>query len=168
MRSKPKPMDRLVDLTTDDLCAITKSVGSRSGCWRIRATYAPSSAFSDSATRWAYLFWSGPPSEDVVPSVAITRHIGGYTITVFDPLEFCASGAFDTMENSDLTCTIDLVCQIITEAEEIALDRAMPDVTAFVSCLARMHRKPGEQLSQQTVELQHFVLASMSTDTKPS
>ena len=168
MRSNPNPKDCLVDLTTGDLRAIIESVESMSGCWRIRATYAPSPESSDSATRWAYLFWAGPPSADVVPSVAISHHIGGYSITVFDPLEFCASGVFETMECSDLAGTIELIRQIVTEAEEIALDHAMPELTAFVSCLAQIHRRPGEEPSQQVVELQDIILASMPTDAKHS
>jgi hypothetical protein len=159
--------NRPIDLTTDDLRTIIDSVEAISGWWCIRATYVPSPTSRTSGTRWAYLFWVGPPSSDIVPSVAITRQIYGYRITVFDVLEFCASGSFEMMECSDLTSTVELVGQIIDEIREMALDHAMPDATAFASRLAQIHRKSGDELARQS-ELQGFILASMPTDIKSS
>ena len=168
MRTTLKSNHRPIDLTTDDLRAVIESVESGSAFWRMRATYAPSPARRRSATRWTYLFWAGPPSADIVPSLAITRHSGGYTVTIFDAMEFCASGSFETKECADLSCAIELVRQIITEAGELALDHAVPDVVALACCLAQIHRKPREAPSQRDTQLQKIILTLTSTDVLPS
>ena len=145
----PKPKHQLIDVTPDDLRAIIESIESQSGFWRIRATYAPSPHSRRGGTRWAYLFWAGPPSEDIVPAIAITRHVAGYTIAVLDVLELSTAGAFEVMECIDLVSAVELAGAIISEAREIAMDHAGPDPTTFASCLANLRGRPeGECHSQ--------------------
>jgi hypothetical protein len=62
-------------------------------------TRAPSPDTRWNATLWAQLVWIGPPSEDGVPSVAITRRTSGYAVTILDPLEilgFCRESCATT------------------------------------------------------------------------
>ena len=87
-------------------------------------------------------YWVGPPSEDIVPPLAITRHHAGYRVFILDPMELFTSGRFEAKDCSELACTIRVVLEIIDEARETALDRAPPDVTALAALLAT--RKPRE------------------------
>lgn len=164
----PRSKNRSVDLTTDDLRAIVKSIETQSAFWRIRATYAPSPHSRRGGIRWAYLFWAGPPSDDSVPTMAITRHVAGYTITVLDALELFASGAFEMMECTDLGNSVEALGAIISEAQEIALDRAEPDLTTFASCLANLRGKPDEAKSQDIKTLHEVILDSMPNDVQHS
>ena len=136
------PQTRPTDLTADDVRALTGSVETFTGYWRIKATRAPGPDAGSGAARWAYLYWVGPPSEDVVPPLAITRHRTGFRVFILDPLELFASGRFETKDCSDLACALQVVLEIIDEARETALDRPSPDVVALATLLAT--RKPRE------------------------
>ena len=102
------------------------------------------------------LYWTGPPSEDIVPPIAITRRRKSYRIFILDPLELFASGMFKTEDCGDLARALEVVLEVINEARETALDRSRPDVTTLASLLAT--RKPHE-----TAEIQKFILATMPT-----
>ena len=136
------PQTRPTDLTADDVRALTGSVETFTGYWRIKATRAPGPDAGSGAARWAYLYRVGPPSEDVVPPLAITRHRTGFRVFILDPLELFASGRFETKDCSDLACALQVVLEIIDEARETALDRPSPDVVALATLLAT--RKPRE------------------------
>ena len=164
----PETNCRSVDLTTDDLRAIIESTESQSAFWRIRATYASGPRSRSSGTRWAYVFWAGPPSEDIVPAVAITRHVAGYRIIILDALELFASGTLEAMECTDLGSALELVREFISEAQEIALDRAVPDLAARIVCLEQLRRPSGEEHARQTIILRDLILDLMSTDVRPS
>jgi hypothetical protein len=156
MRSPPTLQSRPTDLTADDLRALTGSVESLTGYWRIKVTRAPGPDAGSGATRWAYLYWAGPPSEDIVPQVAVTRDRKGYRIFILDPLELFASGMFEAKDCGDLARALEVVLEVINEARETALDRSGPDVTTLASLLAT--RKPRE-----SAEIRELILATMPT-----
>jgi hypothetical protein len=168
MRRTSKSNHSPIDLTTGDLRAIIEAVESGSALWRIQATCAPGPVHRAGSAKWAYLFWIGPPSTDIVPSLAISRDIGEYRVTIFDPLEFYANGSFEEMHCADILSTIDLVRQIITEAGELALDHAAPDVAALQWSPPQIHRNPGEEPSQRDTELQNIVRTLIYTAVFPS
>lgn len=161
LRSPPTAQSRPTDLTADDLRALTESVESLTSYWRIKVTRAPGPGARSGATRWAYLYWAGPPSEDIVPPLAITRHRRGYRIFVLDPLELFASGTFEANDCEDLSRTVETLVGLIDEAREAALDRSKLDMTTLASLLAT--RRPG-----QTTEIQKLILAAMRTDAMNS
>ena len=103
------------------------------------------------------LSWVGPPSEDVVPPLAITRHRTGYRVFILDPLELFASGRFETKDCSDFACAVQAVLEIIDEARETALDRPSADVVALAALLAT--RKPRE-----TRKIRRSIPAAPSAD----
>ena len=156
MRNPPTLQGRPTDLTADDLRALTGSLESLTGFWRIKVTRAPGPDASGTPTRWAYLCWAGPPSEDIVPPIAITRHHKGCKIFVLDPLELFAAGMFEATDCGDIACTLKVVLEVIDEARETALDLCGPDVTTLASLLAT--RTPRE-----TAEIRELILATMPT-----
>ncbi len=50
------PQTRPTDLTADDVRALTGSVETFTGYWRIKATRAPGPDAGSGAARWAYLY----------------------------------------------------------------------------------------------------------------
>jgi hypothetical protein len=163
MRTPGTSKNRLVDLTIDDLKSIIESVKAFTGFWRVRGTYASGPNSGSVATRWAYLFWVGPPSEDIVPVIAITRRTEGYRITVLDPLEYFASGAFEAMDCSDFFGTIQLAREIMHEARDDALNRGDRGLTMLTECLTKLPH--GSQYAEGVAEL---ILSSMPTDGLPT
>jgi hypothetical protein len=121
MRSRTL-QSRSTDLTADDLEAIKRSLSVAAQCWLLRATRAPSPDTRSNATLWAHLVWIGPASEDVGPSVAITCRTSGYAVTILDPLEILASGAFETVKCPDIRTVATLIRAITDEVYEVALD----------------------------------------------
>lgn len=99
---------------------------------------------------------AGPPSEDIVPPIAITRHRRGYRVFILDPLELFASGMFEATDPRDIVRTLKVVLEVVNQVGETALDRSQPDVTTLASLLAT--RKPAE-----TAEIQELILATMPT-----
>ena len=159
MRTPGTSKNRLLDLTIDDLKSIIEAMKAFTGFWRVRGTYASGPDSSSVATRWAYLFWVGPPSEDIVPVIAITRRTEGYRITVLDPLEYFASGAFEAMDCSDFSSTIQLACEIMDEACDAALNRGDRGLTMLTGCLTQL--RDG---SPEAADMQELVMSSMPTD----
>ena len=123
MRSRTL-QSRSTDLTASDLNEIARSVVTNARPWRVKATRAPNPDTRRNATLWAHLVWIGPASEDVVPSIAVTRRTSGYAVTILDPLEILASGAFETVECPDIKSVVTLIRAEIGEVSEMALDRA--------------------------------------------
>jgi hypothetical protein len=157
MKTPLSPPSRSIDLTADDLRAIIESVGS---LWRIKVTRAPGPQSRCGATRWVYVLWVGPPGEDIVPSVAITRHHSGYRITILDPLELFASGVFEVMDCVDIARAAELVRAVVKELKATALDHARPDFVTAASHEAKDKRGDPKDL----LELYGMILLSMSTD----
>jgi len=126
MKHKHPARTTLLDLSLTDVQTIRSRIESSTAFWGLRTTRGPSPLSKLHGPRWAYLFWEGPPSRDMVPSLAVLRCADTYRITIIDPLELFASGNFETTERSDLASAVDLIEELLHEARECAMYNSLP------------------------------------------
>ena len=126
MRQRHPTPNSLLDLSLADIQTIRTRIESSTAFWGLRTTRGPSPLSRLSGPRWAYLFWDGPPSRDMVPSLAVLRCADTYRITILDPLELFSSGNFESIERGDLASAVDLIEELLHEARECAMYSSLP------------------------------------------
>jgi hypothetical protein len=111
------------DLSLIDVQTIRESITARTACWGIRSSRGPGPLSPSSGRRWAYVYWDGPPSDDIIPALAVSRCVLWYHITILDPLEFFSRGAFETTQRHDLAGATELIVELMWEFREMALKK---------------------------------------------
>jgi hypothetical protein len=126
MKNRHPTRNNLLDLSLTDVQIIRARIDSSTAFWGLRTTRGPNPSSRLNGPRWAYLFWEGPPSHDIVPGLAVLRCVDTYRITILDPLELFSSGKFETIERSDLMSAVDLIEELLLEARECAMYGSPP------------------------------------------
>ena len=125
-----------VDLCAIDIQKIRESIQARTAYWGVRATRAPGPLSRSDGLRWVYIYWDGPPPDDIVPALAVSRCRHFYHISILEPREIFASGAFETMRRRNLTEAIELLNELFWEFRELALDVSSPVARSVKASLA--------------------------------
>lgn len=126
-----------VDLSPVDVQIIRERIQARTAFWGVRTTRAPGPFPRRDGSRWAYLFWDGPPSMDIVPALAVSRCVDTYQITILDMLELFSRGNFETIQRSDLGDALDLIEALLLEAREVVMSNSASQPTIGASTCAR-------------------------------
>jgi hypothetical protein len=125
-----------VDLCPIDIQKIRESIQAHTAYWGVRATRAPGPLSRSNGPRWAYIYWDGPPADDIVPVLAVSRCIHLYHISILDPREIFASGAFEMMRRRGLVETIELINELFWDFRGLALNESSPVARSAKAMLA--------------------------------
>src|SRR3984885_15621327 len=88
MKSRQLKGDVAIDLTTDDVTALSECIRSITPYWHVKFTKSRGPDAGSKGQRWGYLFWAGP-TDDMVPVISVFRRASGYTFTVWDVIQYC-------------------------------------------------------------------------------
>ena len=124
-----------LSLTDQDISSLRTRTETATAFWQLRVTFGPGPGSQRGHTRWAYLYWSGPPSADLVPTLAVTRDLVNYNITIIDCMGYLSGSEFESLSRSTLAEIIELLCETITNLTIDALDRNCDTVSILTERL---------------------------------
>ena len=128
-----------IDLSQNEIEIIRERIQSCSAFWGVRSTRAPGPSSRIGGIRWLYAFWDGPPSNDIVPALALERLPFGYQITILQPLELFVMGAFETLRRNDFPATVELIVMLLEEVRETALNSSTMVARSATATKARFN-----------------------------